>query len=92
MQGMHGRFDDLVKHILDGGLFLEQAVEVLEKALIAGALEGARGNQCEAAKALGIHRNTLQRKMIRFNLDGRRPRRKPAVRVVSRARTKGQAS
>jgi hypothetical protein len=26
---------------------------------------------------LGIHRNTLQRKMLEYHLDGKRPRRKP---------------
>ena len=41
--------------------------------MIAGALKIAEGNQCAAAKALGIHRNTLQRKMTEFGL-GKPPR------------------
>ena len=76
---MKDRFDGLVEHLLDGGLFLQQAVEVLEKSMIQGALERNHGNQCAAAKQLGIHRNTLQRKMVAYAVGGTRPRvrRKP---------------
>jgi hypothetical protein len=39
---------------------------------------------------LGIHRNTLQRKMVAYDIDGRRPRRKPVTRargkVIRRSR------
>lgn len=63
------------------GFFLEQAVEVLEKGMIERALLATEGNQCEAAKMLGIHRNTLQRKMVEYSIDGKRPRRKPAARA-----------
>ena len=80
---MKDRFDGLVEHLLDGGLFLQQAVEVLEKSMIEGALERNRGNQCAAAKQLGIHRNTLQRKMVAYAVGGtrRRVRRKPITRA-----------
>lgn len=72
----------MVGDMLDGGIFLEQAIEVLEKGMIQGALDRHSGNQCAAARALGIHRNTLQRKMVAYELNGSRgrPRRKPAVR------------
>jgi len=72
----------MVGDMLDGGIFLEQAIEVLEKGMIQGALDRNSGNQCAAARALGIHRNTLQRKMVAYELNGSRgrPRRKPAAR------------
>lgn len=78
-------FDALVEHILAHGFFLEQAVEMVEKRLIQGALERSRGNQSAASKALGIHRNTLQRKMVHYELGEARPRRKPVGRALSRA-------
>jgi Fis family transcriptional regulator, factor for inversion stimulation protein len=78
---MKERFDELVEHLLDGGLFLQQAVEVLEKSMIEGALVRNRGNQCAAAKQLGIHRNTLQRKMVAYAVGGTRARRKPMGRA-----------
>jgi len=68
---------ELAELLLDGGFFMEEAVELLEKGMIAGALQRTGGNQCEASKILGIHRNTLQRKMTEFRIDGRR--RKPVT-------------
>jgi DNA-binding NtrC family response regulator len=71
--------EELTVKLLDGGFFMEEAVELLEKGMIAGALLRTEGNQSEASKTLGIHRNTLQRKMAEYNIDGRRrkPVRKP---------------
>jgi DNA-binding NtrC family response regulator len=74
---MKDQFDGLVAVLLEGGFFLEEAVEMLEKKLVQEALQRAGGNQSEASKALGIHRNTIQRKMDQFGLAGRRVRRKP---------------
>jgi DNA-binding NtrC family response regulator len=81
---MKDKFDGLVDHLLNGGIFLQQAIEVLEKNMIKGALERC-GNQSAASKALGIHRNTIQRKMVQYELGGVRvrARRKP---VTSQAR------
>ena len=80
---MKDGFDGLVAHLLDCGLFLQQAIEILEKSMIQGALQCNQGNQCAAAKQLGIHRNTLQRKMVAYEVGSSRPRsrRKPAARA-----------
>jgi DNA-binding NtrC family response regulator len=80
---MKDSFDGLVGRLLDGGLFLQQAIEILEKGMIRGSLERSHGNQCAAAKQLGIHRNTLQRKIVAYELGGTRPRqrRKPMTRA-----------
>ena len=80
---MKESFDGLIDHLVTGGFFLEEAVEILEKGMIERVLRQKGSNQCEAAKALGIHRNTLLRKMVQHGIDGKRPRPKPA----SRART-----
>lgn len=79
---MKEKFDSLVEHMLGGGFFLIEAVELLEKTLIARTLERAGGNRSAASKLLGIHRNTLQRKMVEYGLEQRRPRRKPAQREL----------
>ena len=81
---MKERFDALIDHLATAGFFLEQAVEILEKGMIERTLRTTNGNQSEASKLLGIHRNTLQRKMVEHKIDGKRPRRKP----VGRAQTK----
>jgi hypothetical protein len=78
---MKDKFDALVEHLLNGGFFLQQAIEVLEKNMIQGTLARCGGNQCAASKLLGIHRNTLQRKMLEYGVgSGRaRARRKPVA-------------
>jgi DNA-binding NtrC family response regulator len=81
---MKERFDALIEHLTDAGFFLEQAVEILEKGMIERALQKTKSNQSAAAKLLGIHRNTLQRKMVEQKIDGKRPRRKPVGRANAR--------
>ena len=83
---MKESFDELIDHLVGGGFFLEEAVEILEKGMITRALAKTNQNQSEASKALGIHRNTLQRKMTQFQIDGKHPRRKPAARAQGVAR------
>lgn len=80
---MKETFDILIDHLMSAGFFLEQAVEILEKGMIERALVNTRVNQSEAAKLLGIHRNTLQRKMADYAIEGRHPRRRPAARAVA---------
>jgi DNA-binding NtrC family response regulator len=78
---MKQTFDLLVDHLIKGGFFLEEAVEILERSLIERALERSGGNRSKAAKMLGIHRNTLQRK-----IEALEPERKPPIRVKRAAR------
>jgi len=82
---MKSQIDNVVEQMLEGGIFLQEAIEMLERGMIAGALDRNGGNQSNASKLLGIHRNTLQRKIEGYGLtNGRRSRvrRKP----VNRAR------
>jgi len=78
---MKERFDGLIDHLLQGSIFLPQAIELLERSMIQRSLEQNGGNQCAAAKQLGIHRNTLQRKVREYKLENGRTRRKPAARA-----------
>jgi two-component system nitrogen regulation response regulator GlnG len=50
------------------GKVLDQLVEGLEKALIHLAFKRCQGNQVKAAELLGISRNTLRERMLRFGL------------------------
>jgi DNA-binding NtrC family response regulator len=81
---MKETFDALIDHLINAGFFLEQAVEILEKGMIERSLQTTGANQSETAKVLGIHRNTLQRKMLEYKIDGKRTRRKPVVSVHPR--------
>jgi DNA-binding protein Fis len=55
--------------MVERGILLEEAVTEFEKKFIKRALECAKGNQSRAAKLLGIHRNTLSRKVDIYKLD-----------------------
>ena len=80
---MTDRFDGLVEHLLNGQVSLGEATQILERSMIQRSLERNGGNQCAAARALDIHRNTLQRKMVEFGMATARlrARRKPMARA-----------
>jgi DNA-binding NtrC family response regulator len=50
------------------GQFLKRSRKEFERECLRGALERAHGSQTQAAKALGIHRNTLIWKLKKLNL------------------------
>ena len=83
---MKEKFDELIDHLVGGGFFMEEAVEILEKGMIARALAKTQQNQSEASKVLGIHRNTLRRKMTQFQIDGKHPRRRPVAQAKTATR------
>lgn len=78
---MKNEFDGLIEYLLSHNILMPEAIGLLEKRMIEAALAHSEHNQSEASKELGIHRNTLQRKMVEYGIgNGRtRPRRKPAA-------------
>ena len=66
---MKDQLESLVGLMVERGILLEEAVTEFEKKFIRRVLEHARGHQCRAAKTLGIHRNTLSRKITQYHLD-----------------------
>jgi DNA-binding protein Fis len=64
--------------MVERGIYFDEAIEEFEKRFIKRVLDRANGNQSRAAQLLGIHRNTLSRKIEEYKLDTnghRRPRR-----------------
>ena len=72
---MKDQLESLVGMMVERGILLEEAVTEFEKKFIKRVLERLNGNQSRAAKALGIHRNTLSRKVDEYKLDHNRRRR-----------------
>ena len=66
---MKDQLETLVGQMVDRGILLEEAVTEFEKRFIRRALERSNGNQSRAARELGIHRNTLSRKVGEYKLD-----------------------
>jgi DNA-binding NtrC family response regulator len=69
---MKESFEGLVQQLLSGNIYLEEAIELLERSMIKHTLESTEGNQSEASKRLGIHRNTLKKKLIVYGLANKR--------------------
>ena len=69
---MKQQLEALVAEMVDGGILFEQARDEFEKQYIQTALSKANGNQTRAARMMGIHRNTLSRKIQIHRLNGRR--------------------
>jgi Fis family transcriptional regulator len=70
------QLEGLVAQMVEKGILFDEAVQEFEKRFIKRVLDRAEGNQSKAAQVLGIHRNTLSRKIGEYKLDqnGRRAR------------------
>jgi two-component system nitrogen regulation response regulator GlnG len=66
--------------MIEHGILFNEAVSEFEKRFIKRILEKSNGNHSKAAMALGIHRNTLSRKVEDLGLDHRPKRRARASR------------
>ena len=71
---MRDQLEGLVSLMVERGILFDEAVGEFEKRFIKRVLDRANGNQSRAAEALGIHRNTLSRKLAQYKLDHRRSR------------------
>jgi Fis family transcriptional regulator len=69
------QLEALVGQMVERGILLDEAITDFERKFIKRALERANGNQSRAARELGIHRNTLSRKLDEYKLDHRARRR-----------------
>ncbi len=73
---MRDQLEALVGQMVERGILFDEAVNEFEKRFIKNVLDRMDGNQSRAARTLGIHRNTLSRKIGQFKLE-HRPRRHP---------------
>jgi Fis family transcriptional regulator, factor for inversion stimulation protein len=58
---MKDELESVVLQMYKAGMRCSEAVREFQKVFILTVLKDQRGNQCKAAKKLGIHRNTLRR-------------------------------
>ena len=69
---MKDKLESLVAELVEKQIFLDEALGEFEKRFIQTALAKTHGNQSKAAEVLGLHRNTLSRKIVQYKLNGRR--------------------
>jgi DNA-binding NtrC family response regulator len=60
--------DRLVSEMLDKGVQYDDARREFEKMFISRALQRSRGNVGNAADLLGLHRNTIARKIAEYRI------------------------
>ncbi len=77
---MKDQLEALIVHMYRSGITYSEAVSEFKKKYILTVLQDSNGNQCKAARQLGMHRNTLSRTIADLHLDakalrngGRRP-------------------
>jgi Fis family transcriptional regulator, factor for inversion stimulation protein len=93
---MKEQLENVVLRMYAAGLSCSEAVREFQKAFILLVLKDQRGNQCKAAKKLGVHRNTLHRTIRDLEIDIRTTRamwrRRPAQSEPSVLSTRRRAS
>jgi len=62
------QLERLIDDLVTRGVRYEDAQREFEKRFIAHVLAQADGNLCKAADLLGMHRNTLSRKIAEYRL------------------------
>lgn len=69
---MREKLDSLVTEMIEKRINLEEALGEFERRFIQVVLTKTKGNQTKAAGVLGLHRNTLNRKISLYKLNGHR--------------------
>ena len=76
---MKEKLESLVLQMIDQEIGFEDACAEFERRFIRKVLDKVNGNKSKAAQTLGIHRNTLSRKIGELGLD-HPPRRRQRAR------------
>jgi DNA-binding NtrC family response regulator len=66
---MKEQLESVVWQMYRTGVRCSEAVREFQKVFILTVLKDQRGNQCRAAKKLGMHRNTLRRTIRGLEID-----------------------
>ncbi len=66
---MKDQLEALVTQMYRSGILYSEAVREFKKRFLLTVLAENQGNQCKAARELGMHRNTLSRTISELKLD-----------------------
>jgi DNA-binding NtrC family response regulator len=65
------QLEALVQQMYKSNILYSEAVREFKRRFVTTVLEENRGNQCRAARELGMHRNTLSRTVTELKIDVR---------------------
>jgi Fis family transcriptional regulator, factor for inversion stimulation protein len=65
---LHRLLDQLVAEMVARGVHYEDAKREFDKRFITKVIDNTDGNLCRAADKLGVHRNTLSRKIAELKI------------------------
>jgi Fis family transcriptional regulator len=68
------QLEALILQMYKSNILYSEAVREFKKRFILTVLEENKGNQCRAARELGMHRNTLSRTLTELKIDVRQLR------------------
>ena len=68
---MHARLEALIEEMLDGQILLAEALSEFEKLYIKKALSRNKDHLSKTAKALGVHRNTISKRVAAYQRESR---------------------
>jgi DNA-binding NtrC family response regulator len=77
---MRARLEALIDEMLDGRIMLDEAVAEFEKLYIQKALSRHKEHLSRTASTLGIHRNTLSKRVAAYRTQERPAPKKPVKR------------
>jgi len=62
------QLERIIQEMLDKGILYDEARREFEKLFITRALQRSKGSVGDAATLLGLHRNTVARKMTEYRI------------------------
>jgi len=68
---LHRLLDQLVSEMVSRGVHYEDARREFDKKFLTSVIDKSEGNLCKAADTLGVHRNTLARKIKELKIKAR---------------------
>ena len=71
---MKDQLEALILQMYKSNILYSEAVREFKKRFILTVLQENKGNQCRAARELGMHRNTLSRTITELKIDVRQLR------------------
>ncbi len=86
---LRDRMESVINELVKGNIMLDEAIAEFEKLYIKTALAKYSGHLSNTATALGIHRNTLAKRLAAYDAESKKLMRPKRNGMVKRSAAKG---